>query len=229
MRLSEQMILYEDSAVIVCHKPAGIPVQTAKAGQPDLVSFLKNHRARAKEEPYIGTVHRIDQPVEGLIAFAKTREAAADLSAQIAGRTTEKVYLAAAEGMPEKRDGTLVHYLVRDGKNNVSRTAQRGEKNAKYARLFYETAEYDPVRDVSLLRVMLDTGRHHQIRVQLSAAGHPLLGDRKYNPKPQQGNVALCASRISFDHPVTGERMTFRTNPENPYFAGFVLLQEPER
>ena len=229
MRLSEQMILYEDGALIVYHKPAGIPVQTAKMGQQDLVSFLKNHRVRSKEEPYIGIVHRIDQPVEGLIAFAKTKEAAADLSSQIAERTTEKIYLAAADGVLEKRDGTLTDYLVRDGRNNVSRTAERGEKNAKYARLFYETAEYDPVKDASLLKVKLDTGRHHQIRVQFAACGHPLLGDRKYNPKPQQGNVALCACRISFDHPVTGKRMTFRTKPENPYFADFVLLKESER
>ena len=218
-------IIYEDQVLLVCTKPAGIPVQTPNPGAADMVSLLKNYRAEKGEDPYIGMVHRLDQPVEGVIAFAKTKEAAADLSRQVAERRMDKYYLAAAVGKFVQEEGTLEDWLVRDGRKNLSHVASPDEKDAKKARLSYRVMEYDAVKNVSLVEVKLDTGRHHQIRVQLAEAGHPLQGDRKYNPQPGGGNVALCACRLSLYHPSTGRRMTFSAAPENPYFRDFAAVK----
>ena len=218
-------IIYEDRSILVCIKPAGIPVQTPNPGAADMVSLLKKHRAENGEDLYIGMVHRLDQPVEGVIAFAKKKEAAAALSRQVAERRMEKYYLAAAVGKFGQEEGTLEDWLARDGRENLSHVASPDEKDAKRARLSYRVREYDAGKNVSLVEVKLETGRHHQIRVQLAAAGHPLQGDRKYNPQPGGGNVALCACRLSLDHPSTGRRMTFSAAPENPYFKDFAAVK----
>ena len=216
-------IIYEDRDIIVCQKQGGIAVQTPRIGQQDMVSILKNYRVLKKEEPYIGIIHRLDQPVEGVMVFAKTKAAAASLSKQIAQRTTDKYYLAVVQGKFAEQQGVLEHDLVRDGRNNLSRVAKPGEKDAKHARLSYEVLEYQPEADESLVRIHLDTGRHHQIRVQMAAIGHPLVGDQKYNPQAQRirGNVALCSCEIAFAHPSTGKREHFRIVPSNPFFGRF--------
>ena len=219
-------IIYEDKDIIVCQKVAGIAVQTPRIGQQDMVSILKNYRVSRNEEPYIGIIHRLDQPVEGVMVFAKTKAAAASLSGQIAQRTTDKYYLAVAEGKFAEKKGVLEHDLVRDGKNNLSHVAKPGEKDAKHARLCYEVLEYQPESDESLVRIHLDTGRHHQIRVQMAAVGHPLAGDQKYNPQAQRThrNVALCSCEIAFDHPRTGKRERFQIVPSNPFFSQFINI-----
>lgn len=219
-------IIYEDRDIIVCQKQCGIAVQTPRIGQQDMVSILKNYRVSKKEEPYIGIIHRLDQPVEGVMVFAKTKAAAASLSKQIAQRTTDKYYLAVVQGKFAEQQGVLEHDLVRDGRNNLSHVAKPGEKDAKHARLSYEVLEYQPEADESLVRIHLDTGRHHQIRVQMAAIGHPLVGDRKYNPQAQRirGNVALCSCEIAFTHPSTGKREYFRIVPSNPFFGQFANI-----
>lgn len=210
-------IIYEDESLIVCRKPAGVAVQTKKLGQTDMESLLKNYRADMGEQPYIGVVHRLDQPVEGVMVFAKTKETAAALSRQIAAKLADKCYYAVVEGVPEKQRKTLVDYLVRDGRTNTSSVVMRGTPEAKRAELSYEVAEQDGKRAV--LRIRLETGRHHQIRVQLAHAGLPIVGDRKYNFKeniaPSGGGLMLCSYKIGFKHPKTHKNLVFEI--DKPY------------
>lgn len=210
-------IIYEDESLIVCRKPAGMAVQTKKLGQADMESLLKNYRADKGEPPYIGVVHRLDQPVEGVMVFAKTKETAAALSRQIAAKLADKCYYAVVEGVPEKQRKTLVDYLVRDGRTNTSSVVMRGTPEAKRAELSYEVAEQDGKRAV--LRIRLETGRHHQIRVQLAHADLPIVGDRKYNFKeniaPSGGGLMLCSYKIGFKHPKTHKNLVFEI--DKPY------------
>lgn len=215
MRVKTPEILYEDEAVIVCRKEAGVPVQTSKAGQADMVSVLKSYRAKKKEESYIGLIHRLDQPVEGVMVFAKTKAAAAQLSAQVSNHLVEKQYLAVLDGIPSEKSGELKDYLLRDGRTNTSRVVPQGTPGAKSAHLSYEVLKADSGKNCALVRILLHTGRHHQIRVQFAHAGYPIYADIKYG-KPFEGGycpVALCSCRIGFVHPVTKQEMTFEIQP----------------
>ena len=224
-----QNIIYEDEELLVVYKPAKIAVQTKRFGQMDMESLLKNYLA-GKEEgcpagravPYLAVIHRLDQPVEGLLVFAKTPEAAADLSAQASGKDSmRKEYLAVVCGRPDQLKGQLRDWLLKDGRTNTSRAVPKGTKGAKEALLQYELLETCAGR--SLLRIRLQTGRHHQIRVQFAHAGLPLFGDSKYNPDPGEGSVALCADQLTFSHPKSGKRLTFSCRPQNPAFAKFQI------
>ncbi|MCI8483351.1 MAG: RNA pseudouridine synthase [Lachnospiraceae bacterium] len=213
-------IIYEDREIIVCHKMPGIPVQTGKIGQMDLISILRNYLAEKGETPEIFLVHRLDQPVEGIMVFAKTKSSAADLGRQIQEKRVEKKYLALTEGIFTEKTGTLENYLLRDGKSNTSKVVPKGTKGAKLARLSYEV-QRELEGNASLVKVSLETGRHHQIRVQMAQAGHPLIGDKKYNkncPK-KYIPVGLCSVGTSFCHPSTGQKMEFETEPKGELFA----------
>lgn len=208
-------ILYEDEWMIVCHKPAGVATQTKRLGQADMESLLKNYRVARKEPPYIGVVHRLDQPVEGVMVFAKTNGAAADLSRQIQAKRADKFYYAMTEGVPEKKRGWLENYLLRDGKTNTTKVAENGTEGAKAARLYYEVTADNGTNAV--LRIKLDTGRHHQIRVQLANAGFPIVGDKKYNFRETMAaggrGLALCSYKLAFCHPKTHKKMEFEIEP----------------
>lgn len=234
--MNQNRILYEDNDILVCHKPAGIATQTARIGQADMVSEMENYLARnparceSKEKPHIYVVHRLDQPVEGILVFAKQQAAAAALSAQAAGDEMEKEYLALVCDLREgrqMRSGILTDYLLKDGKTNLSRVVPSEVKGAKEARLSYEILREEWP---AVAKVRLYTGRHHQIRVQMANAGLPLLGDRKYAPKEAIAlserlgirDVALCAYRLSFLHPQTKERMQFERKPEGAAFRGII-------
>lgn len=213
-------ILYEDDAILVIHKPAGFPVQTRSLGAMDCVSELKNYlRGEKKQEPYLGIVHRLDQPVEGLMVFAKTPKAAADLSRHVQGNDDSKMvkcYEAVVVGTMPAREGTLKHYLKKEEKGNHSHVTEEGT-GGKLAILEYEVVEEKQVRDqnVQTLRIHLKTGRHHQIRVQLSHMGAPILGDQKYGSQEalllskEEGvrNLRLRAVRLELVHPVTKKPM----------------------
>ena len=136
-------IIYEDEDIIVCKKPAGVATQTRRIGQADMESLLKNYRASKGELPYIGVVHRLDQPVEGVMVFAKNKEAAADLSRQIKTKLADKYYYAMTDGVPEKKKGTLEDELLQNGKTNTSEVVERGTPQAKHASLSYEVVEQD--------------------------------------------------------------------------------------
>jgi len=217
-------IRYEDQDLIVFHKKPGIAVQTRKPGQPDIVSLLKNYRAGKGEEAYIAPVNRLDQPVEGLVLFAKNEKAAADLSAQLTRGELEKYYLAIVKdhGLPE--EGQLRDYLRKDTAANLSRIVPKGTKGAKEALLTFRRLKGDGI--CALVEIHLLTGRHHQIRAQMAFHGWPLLGDRKYGDGFGQKCIpspALCAYRLRFIHPVTRVPQILEIKPEG---KGFSVLSE---
>lgn len=220
-------ILYEDADIILLRKPAGIPSQTARLGEKDMVSILKNYRAGKQEEPYIALIHRLDQPVEGILLVAKTKEAAAELNRQSSDHNMEKRYRAVVHNrtkapLVQGQRGTLTDYLLKNGRTNCSVAAEAGTKGAKKARLTYEVLRAD--EKLADLSIKLETGRHHQIRVQMAHAGYPLAGDTKYGRTEEDWagkggrGIALCFVKISFLHPKTQKKMEFAIEPENPIF-----------
>lgn len=232
-------ILFEDHDIIVAYKPAGIATQTARVGQQDMVSELKNYLAdrpeqKGKGEPYLGTVHRLDQPVSGLLVFAKTKEAAAALGRQLTDGSFHKYYYALIYGRPMKEQERLIHFLYKDGKSNMSLVVKEDFPDAKKAVLDYKRIKTMMVlengKEASLMEIELFTGRHHQIRVQMAWAGMPLLGDAKYGTEPDRQfsreigcrSVALCAYKLRFRHPITGEIMCFEQLPQEEIFASFL-------
>ena len=224
----QTQIVYEDEAVLVIRKPAGLATESAGIGQKDVVSELKNYVAKKNpgKMPYLGVVHRLDQPVEGLLVFAKTKKAAENLTAQLGKGTLKKEYLAVVCGKVPENTGRLVDYLAKEkGMAVVKDTA---DAQAKKAVLTYtKKAETE---ELTLLAVQIETGRFHQIRAQLSHAGFPILGDEKYGSEESKELsrekkirfTALCAASVSFRHPVTGKSMAFTQAPQNPAFAEFL-------
>lgn len=234
-------IVFEDEQIIVAYKPAGIATQTARVGQQDMVSEIKNYLCRKNteagkkhEEPYLGLVHRLDQPVCGLIVFSKTKSSAAALSHQITCGEFQKYYYAIVLGKPEKETDVLVDYMYKDGHNNQSYIVDETFPEAKKAVLEYRVIRtlmaLEENLEATLLEIHLMTGRHHQIRAQLSHANMPILGDGKYGSMESKDfskdsacrNVALCAHKIRFKHPVTGEELTFERNPDDEIFEAFL-------
>ncbi|MGI6070107.1 MAG: RluA family pseudouridine synthase [Blautia sp.] len=225
MAEDNSLILYEDPQILVCHKPPGLAVQSARMGSMDLESVLKNYLAAkgSGRIPYLGVVHRLDQPVEGLVVFAKTPAAAKSLSAQAAGDGMKKYYLAVSAHIPEKKEGVLEHMLFKDGRSHMARVAAPEEKGAKRAVLFYRLLK--EVKGLGLFEIRLETGRFHQIRVQMAAAGMPLAGDKKYNlGECEKGwqELGLCAYRLQFTHPKTKKSMKFEITPKGRAFEHLI-------
>lgn len=216
-------ILHEDEHIIVCYKPAGIPTQTKKLGEQDMVSLLRNYLKGG----YVAVIHRLDQPVEGLLVFAKTPFAAKELNKGLQGAGFGKHYKAVLWGIPTQKKATLENYLVKDGRTNTSRVCEPSGKDAKKAALLYEVIATgkDDGKDISLVKVKLDTGRHHQIRVQMSNMGCPIWGDAKYNTVTVQDrrfrHIALCAYRLEFIHPKTKKQLEFEIEPKGELFSHF--------
>lgn len=222
-------ILYEDNDILVCKKPAGLPTQTAKIAAPDLVSELKNYLAE-KKESYLAVVHRLDQPVEGLLVFAKNKTAAGKLSEQFRQNEFNKVYYAVAFNQPQVQEGMLEDYMIKDGSRAKIVTADT--PGAKKAVLHYKLIAIEKGR--VLYEVRLETGRFHQIRAQMAHAGMPLLGDKKYADAAIQiysemhgiKNVALCAYKLKLIHPESGEEMLFVSKPSGEVFREFLRSKD---
>ncbi len=223
-------IIYEDKDVLVVCKPAGLATQTARPGQQDMVSELKNYLAvSGKGAPYLGLVHRLDQPVEGLLVLGKNKAATASLTAQLNKGVLNKDYLAVVCGKPAEQQGRLVDSLYKDEKN-MAHVVTGEHPQAKKAVLEYRvlSEQKHSLSEVplALVEVHIETGRFHQIRVQMAHAGSPLLGDTKYAPASVQElsralgvrQVALCARSIVFVHPTAGKEMSYTIEPENPAF-----------
>lgn len=210
-------ILYEDSDIIVCHKPATLATQTRKVGEKDMVSELKNYlHGGSGQEPYVGLIHRLDQGVEGILVFAKNQKAAAGLSKQITEHTMGKFYYAVVTGTLEKRQDALEDYLIKDFQRNQSSVVEQNSQGTKIARLNYECLRSDESFKQHLLRIELITGRHHQIRAQLSHRGLPLINDFKYGYQGDRlgdGSIALCAYRLCLIHPVTRKQLCYEIKP----------------
>lgn len=225
-------IIYEDKELLVVRKPAGLATQTAKVVQEDVVSELKNYLKNS----YLGVVHRLDQPVEGLLVFAKTKRAAAALSRELADGMLNKQYYAVICGRPVEEQGELVNYLYKD-MLKTGRAVVVDEKelsrcpDAKRAILQYRLLQYDEGQDISLMEITIDTGRFHQIRAQMSHAGMALLGDVKYSDENTKKRAlelgvqytALCACCLDFMHPVKKRKMHFQIRPEGRVFLYFDL------
>lgn len=224
-------IIYEDEAVLVVYKPAGLAVQSARVTQPDVVSELGGYL----QGGYVGLVHRLDQPVEGLLAVAKNKRAAAALSRQLQDGRLEKRYYAvvsaedaaahAAAG--QQAPVTLTDYIRKDKRTNRAQIVTAPDKDTQRAVLTYRMVETG--RHTALFDIALMTGRFHQIRAQMAHAGMPLLGDRKYGSDCSQGlsdelhirYVALCAYSLCFLHPDTGEALVFERRPQGEAFQVF--------
>ena len=209
-------IIDENKDYIVVHKPAGLATQTARLGEKDLVSEVRNHLFLAGDKnSSVSVINRLDQPVEGLVLIAKNEKAAAILSRQLTENKIEKYYTATVYGHLQEKEGTLEDYLVKDGRTNLSRVSSKNDKQAKKAVLEYKVTESDEMTDT--VQIHLITGRHHQIRVQFSNAGFPLLGDRKYGSSAsmeysnQKGvrTVSLKAYKLSFMDTLSKERKTY--------------------
>ena len=246
MRDIKECIVYEDDDICVCHKPSGVLTQSDRGFSQDMVSVLMTYeRKKGNRAPFIAPVNRLDRPVEGLVLYAKNSKAAAALTRQITQGEVDKCYYAVVKvtdrkGMEnvqkvlgDRTVITLENYLLKDSRTNMSRVVPEGTDSAKKAVLEYQVLGVEAGGELALLRVKLHTGRHHQIRVQLSEAGMPILNDTKYavpldEEKVKGGartnsedSLALCSYRLVFSHPVTRKKLTFEVVPKGKSYALF--------
>ena len=211
-------ILYEDNHLLAVVKPPNWPVQRDSSQDMDLQTALKEYITEKYGKPgnvYLGIVHRLDRPVGGVMVFARTSKAAARLSAQFATDEPKKRYYAVVRGEPGGAE-TLEDYLIK-GPGNTSRVAERGEPGARLARLSYTALKR--AEGLTLLEVLLYTGRAHQIRVQLSSRGWPIWGDARYGFQQHEPGqqIALWAYSLTVMHPTTKELLTFTEPPPRGY------------
>ncbi len=210
-------VIYEDNHIIVVEKMVNVPSQADKTGDLDMLTIIKQYLKEKYNKPgnvYLGLVHRLDRPVGGVMVFAKTSKAAARLSEQVRVKEFKKKYLVVVNGKMENKKGVLEDYLLKNEKANMSKVVSKETKNAKYAALDYEVLKYNEEIDLSVLKINLHTGRHHQIRVQLSSRNHSIYGDQKYGGRGHGKQIALWAYELTIIHPVTKEEMTFKVLPE---------------
>jgi len=213
-------ILYEDNHLLIVEKPNNIPVQQDRTNDPDLLTILKEDIKIRYKKPgnvYLGLVHRLDRPVGGVIVFAKTSKAASRMANILRKRELKRTYLAVVRGKVKEKSGRLVNYLRKDNRKNIVHVVNKNAKAAKKAVLNYEVISVKG--DLSYLRVRLETGRSHQIRVQLSEIGHPLYGDQKYGQKVNKvgEQIALWSHSLSFTHPVRKTEITVESLPPTMY------------
>ena len=223
-------IFYEDQELIVVKKPVRMESQETHSFSPDLVSEIKkhiHHLSTRKEEPYVGVIHRLDKPVGGIMVYAKTKEAASLLSRQVKENQMQKMYMAVVCGKPVDNVDNFVDYLLKDTGKNMSRIVEKGISGAKRAELRYQVVDtFKEEELLTLVKIWLITGRHHQIRVQFAGRGLPLWGDHRYNSKfAGQKSIALSACELSFLHPKTKKPLTFQMEPEGEIFQRFFKKQ----
>ncbi|OGW14433.1 MAG: RNA pseudouridine synthase [Nitrospinae bacterium RIFCSPLOWO2_12_FULL_47_7] len=219
-------ILYLDNHLIAVNKPFGLPTQSERTDDPSLLEQTRSWIKTEYHKPgnvFLGMVHRLDQPVAGVVVFARTSKAASRLSAQFRERTTQKIYQAVVENQMEHSSGTLVAYLKKE-KSRKTTVYPRPAPEAKQAELSYRVIKTFP--HACVLEIIPQTGRFHQIRAQLAFVGHPIIGDVKYGARspllPAQ-NIALYARELIFNHPITGERVTIQA-PKPP---GWPFIKNP--
>ena len=216
--MQDLKVLYEDNHIIVVEKKPNIPSQADKTEDMDMLTIVKQYIKEKYEKlgnVYLGLVHRLDRPVGGVMVFAKTSKSASRLSDQVRLKKFKKKYLAVVDGKIDEKEGTLENYLYKDERNNISKVVNKDKKNAKLAKLDYKVLKYNEIKNLSLLEINLHTGRHHQIRVQLSHFGHSIFGDQKYGTRGKGKQIALWAYELSFEHPITKKEMTFKDLPES--------------
>lgn len=200
-------VLYEDNHIIVVEKDINIPVQEDASKDLDLLTMIKQYLKEKYNKPgnvYVGLVHRLDRPVGGIMIFAKTSKAASRLSEQVRTNKIDKYYYAVVMGKFSKKIGEMEDHLLKDNKLNITKV----DPNGKLARLNYEVVDFKD--NYSLVKIKLETGRSHQIRVQFSSRNHPLFGDQKYNKAvKQKEQIALFSYKLGFIHPISHDYMSF--------------------
>lgn len=229
-------ILYEDNHLLAVMKPIGLSCQGGEGIKDNLLDQLKEAikvRDQKTGAVYLALVHRLDQPVGGVLLLAKTSKAASRLAEQMRKHETEKAYLAVTTAIPGEKKGKLQDLLLKNRKENQTRVVEAGSREARFAKsasLNYQCLQSDTRLNYALLEISLQTGRSHQIRVQLADAGWPLWGDYRYNPawaKAKSGDsVALWSTRFAFEHPVSKTRLVLESKPpvQEPWlnFAEFL-------
>jgi 23S rRNA pseudouridine1911/1915/1917 synthase len=203
-------VFHEDNHLLVLYKPAGLLVQGDETGAANLLDLAKAWLKQRHCKPgrvFLGLVQRLDRPVAGVMPFARTSKAAARLSAQLRTRQTRKLYLAVVEGRLPSERGELTHHLERQGR--LSRVVPQPSASSRQARLAYRMLEASG--GCSLVEIALETGRKHQIRLQLAHIGCPVLGDVRYGAQAPlaAGSIALLAREIRFEHPIRRELLSF--------------------
>lgn len=213
-------IIFEDNHLLVVKKPPNILSQEDKTGDMDILTLLKRKIKVRDKKPgnvFLGLVHRLDRPVGGVMVFAKTSKSAARLSKQIKKGGFDRTYMAIIHGKPLKKKDRLVHHLLKNSRTNTVSATKKGVKGAKKAMMDYEII--DEAGDFSLARIILHTGRPHQVRVQLSTIGHPLYGDQRYGFKVNKigQQIALWSHNITCKHPIFNKKMSFTSFPKNQH------------
>ena len=203
-------ILYADPDILVCIKPARVLSTDEPGGLPSLV-----RTALGNEKADVRTVHRLDRVVSGVMVLARNAKAASELSRQIREDVFEKEYLAVVHGNPEKERGTLTDLLYRDKARRMTMVASEPAKGVQEAILDYRLMNH--TAEMSRVKVLLKTGRTHQIRVQFASRNLPLVGERKYCTLEDPCEIALWSHRIAFTHPITGKRVEFSKEPPAVY------------
>lgn len=203
-------ILYQDKDIIVCIKPPRVLSTDEPGGMPDLV-----RQALGDEKADVRTVHRLDRVVSGLMVLARNAAAASELSRQIREDQFAKEYLAVVHGKPDLQIGTLTDLLLRDKQAKMTLVVNEPAKGVQEAVLHYKVVSQ--TADFSRIHIQLVTGRTHQIRVQFSSRGMPLVGERKYAVLPDECEIALWSCRLAFTHPTTGKAMEFTKEPPDTY------------
>lgn len=220
-------VVYEDNHIIVVSKTSSEIVQADKTGDIPLSETVKQYLKEKYNKPgnvFIGVVHRLDRPVSGLVVFAKTSKALARLNEMFRNGEVKKTYWAIVKECPRETEGELVHYLVRNEKQNKSYAYDKEVKNSKKAVLHYKLIGHS--QNYYLLEVDLKTGRHHQIRCQLAKMGCPIKGDLKYgSPRSNpDGSICLHARSVKFVHPVSKEQIELMAPlPEGNLWNGFEM------
>lgn len=212
----DERILYEDNHLLIVNKLSGELAQGDKTGDVSLVDLVKAYLKRKYNKPgeaFVGLVHRIDRPVSGAIIFAKTSKSLSRMTALVKNRDFEKEYLAVVKNAPPQEKDHLIHFLIKNERQNKSFVVSASQNGAKEARLDYQIMRRSD--RFFLLKILLHTGRHHQIRVQLAAMGCPIKGDLKYGSdrSNQDGSISLHAFRLAFEHPVKKEKLEIFAQP----------------
>ncbi len=200
-------ILFEDEDILVINKPVGVLSEDSQKGEKGIISLLKEEN---RNDIYL--LHRLDREVGGVMVFSKNKKSASALSTDIANGKFQKSYLAVTDGIPENDEGVYKDLLFKDSKKNRSFVVNRMRKGVREASLEYAVLKKTDKN--ALVRVLLHTGRTHQIRVQFSSRKTPLTGDSRYGSRVRDCSIALYSHKISFNHPRTKEAVTFISEPD---------------
>ncbi len=217
-------IVYEDNHLLVISKPANMLTQSDCTGDESLHEWGKAYIKEKYQKPgevYLGLVHRLDRPVGGLVAFARTSKAASRLSEQLRSHHMEREYLTVVTGCDLPEQNVLHNWLEKDETTGNVRVVKAGTSGAQEARLQYRVLATSPQENTALLHVRLQTGRKHQIRVQLADSGHPIVNDMRYGQGVKGENIALWGAVLRFDHPTRKEPLCFLSTPEASAFEAY--------